>query len=48
MKHHAIEAYGGVEALVRAFVIFALGGSEWLASRGGQFAPRRRTLKRIE
>ena len=28
MKHHSVEAYKEVEASFRAFVIFALGGSE--------------------
>jgi hypothetical protein len=40
MKHHAIKAYGGVE-IAPSFLILAVDGGEWSASRLRRFTPRR-------
>jgi hypothetical protein len=37
-----MKAYGGVDVLNEAFLIQALVGGEWSASRSGQFTPEER------
>jgi hypothetical protein len=39
IKHHAIKTYWGVEVQLYAFIILALYGGEWSASRPGHFTP---------
>jgi hypothetical protein len=41
-KHHAMKMYWGVEVWLHAFLISALDGGEWSASRLGRFTPRER------
>jgi hypothetical protein len=38
-KHYAMKAYGGLGVLIHIFLILALGGGEWSASRPGRFTP---------
>jgi hypothetical protein len=38
-KHHAMEAYEGVDPQIHIFLISALVGGEWSASRPGRFTP---------
>jgi hypothetical protein len=36
-KHHTIQTYEGLEVYLYAFLISALEGDKWLASRPGRF-----------
>jgi hypothetical protein len=38
-KHYAMKAYGGVDVLIHVFLISALVGGEWSASRPGRSTP---------
>jgi hypothetical protein len=38
-KHHIIYTYWGMEVYIHAFLISALDGGEWSASRPGRFTP---------
>jgi hypothetical protein len=37
---HALKAHGGVDVQLHTFLISALDGVEWSASRPGHFTPR--------
>jgi flagellar basal body rod protein FlgG len=39
-KYHATKTYGGVKLQQHAFLISALDGGKWSASRSGRFNPR--------
>jgi hypothetical protein len=42
IKHYAMKAYRGVDVKTHIFLISALAGGEWLASRPGRFTPGER------
>jgi hypothetical protein len=41
-KHYAIKTYEGVDVQIQVFLIVALVGGEWSASRPGRFNPGER------
>jgi hypothetical protein len=36
-KHRAVKTYGGVEVYIHSYIITAIEGGEWSASRPGRF-----------
>jgi hypothetical protein len=46
-KYHAMKTYWGVEVQLHAFLISALDGGEWSASRTGRFDPWERAERQI-